>query len=944
MSQYPRYKSNLNNQNAVMQANVSYIHVDSSRRQKKTINIYEEEIHHLPPHAIHFSNGSSKITINFPNHNMAIDDKIILYNVTSKSVILQNVLMVKKNSYYMRIFHQNHGLSLYGLYDPINENSFEKIDYVDNLYTSYHENEDIRDETNKYYILRNNSNINPIIELSNIKGSDFSRNFIGNIPTNFLNKKHIVYLLFVKSGNKFVHDRNSYLIKLEKKASINYMDNVNFIKDKFNNPTNVLASNMIHIRFHTLYGIPLEYLNFGIDSYSKNLYTTILETTKNNFVIDVNFPAVVDPEIDYYDQPNLTGRDYNISQSKGWGGGGQIYLRRIKDVLIGYPEPNKYRYKLDRIYRNIISAKIIASEFPNSQNIISNKLDGIKNNKIYWRNLDDGNYIYQLSIIPGNYSPLQLKRAIEKEFRNTIRYRYTKEYLSGIIPKIIEKSTPDDFSSYDNEGYYKYHIVKVSISNITDEVTFRFFREIIRTDDIVRGIHAIKIPDYMIEFEISEGTNIESDFENDVNMYHSETSISFNPDKGEVLYIYFTPNCHEEIHGKFPYAYGNLYQYLNFTDKNKFVARMVVDRSLLINFYGNNPTENSTTVINSINTSTLLKNFSFDYFTNQIELKNHNLKVGDLIITDQFSDPRYPSNIFVYEIITIINSNIFKVIRYTSNDKYRFIYDGLAINFDNNKNNKGAASALGDTNKISFFVSIRPLSIGKTFMIVNHPNHNLSEGDIIKISNSGNINQVPSYIINGKHRITKILDENNYRVELSKYIPTIDRDDINNTIIIRYPDVSQMFFNFGDTIGKILNFSNVGEDIAITPYRHMISNKDTYNGQYQESNIGMQKINMTGDNYFYICCPELNTIQNTTPVSNVFSVIRWYENPGKVVFDSFITTTKIFNPPLSTLSELNFEFRKSDGNLVDFNGIDHSFTIEITEMKTVDNNLSIITS
>ena len=48
---------------------------------------------------------------------------------------------------------------------------------------------------------------------------------------------------------------------LNKKSSINYMDGINFIKDKFDKFTTILTTNTIYIKYNNLYGIPLNYLN-----------------------------------------------------------------------------------------------------------------------------------------------------------------------------------------------------------------------------------------------------------------------------------------------------------------------------------------------------------------------------------------------------------------------------------------------------------------------------------------------------------------------------------------------------------------------------------------------------------------------------------------------------------------------------------------------------------
>jgi hypothetical protein len=237
-------------------------------------------------------------------------------------------------------------------------------------------------------------------------------------------------------------------------------------------------------------------------------------------------------------------------------------------------------------------------------------------------------------------------------------------------------------------------------------------------------------------------------------------------------------------------------------------------------------------------------------------------------------------------------------------------------------------------------IQIKSLSAYNKNMIVYHPNHNLSVGQTIEIENSVSVNQIPASIINRKHNINKIIDSDHYLVLLDLYTKTGYTETRSNTITIMYPDLFQMFFNYDNTLGKILSFRDVGREFAVTPFRHVIRNTDAYahdnHTNYLDSlgspyKPGLRKLDMTGENYFYICCPELATIENTDPVRDVFAIGRWFDNPGSVVFDSVVPTIKVFQNPL-TLSSLHISIRKPDGHLVNFNGLDHSFTLELTEL------------
>lgn len=966
--------NSLQNNNVITQRYVRFVQIDSSQRNIQPINNYSESVK-LPPYSIRFKNESSIVTVDFPNHTFKVDDKIILNNVTSKMLMLNNVLTVKKNSNFFRILHKNHGLSLYGLYDPTNDNDFMKIDYVDILPSTYTENDDIPDINFQYYILKKNVNIDLMIQLSNIKGSNMTRTLIGNIPTNYLNKKHRIYLIFVKSEQTYYHDHNSYVIFLEKKSSTNYMDGFNFIKDKNGNLTKTIFTNNTYIKFHNLYGIPLNYLNSGtpINENTKFPYMTILSTTQNTFSVNTNYPAIVDPNISFYSYDDLSDyvSDYDFDNktliNSNRGGGPQVYVRKIFKIIPGYPNPNSYVCRLDKVYRNIVQIRLINSIFPKSQRTINDNLNDIFNNKLYWRNLDDGDYIYQLSLTPGNYSPFQLKEAIEKKFLETIRYKYTTEYKNGIEQPIIKKTTPSDDLIYDENGYNKYHIVNVDISSITDRVSLTSYKEILQTDKS-NGKRIISIPNTFIKFTMAN--DIRKNFGIDVINPSKLTIVPqiinpFNP-LTDTLFIYFTSNSHMRIGMDFPHAYGNLYKYDNhITDTidgyNTFLAKHDSQTAILINFHRTKkiyPIEESINELNSINTSTKLTNFNYNYLTKEIQKLNHSLKIGDLIITDQFIDPNTSGQIFVYEIDNIKDREYFTVKKYNHGEKYKFIYDSIIINFNSAQNkdsqywldqvtteqpitslqNSEQITQVTSFNNTLSFTMIMPLSENNNFMIIYHPNHQLREGDNIIISNSTSVNHVPETVINGEHTIKKIIDENHYQILLNVYasVPNINND--LNVVLLKYPDIFQLFFNFEDTLGNSLNFYKIGEKIAITPYKHTIFNTDPYENDYNYDSLGteyeqkLKKIDNLRYNYFYICCPELGSIDNTNPVNDVFAIIKWYDNSGSIVIDSFVSTVNYYHVPIPSISELHFTMKQPNGLLVDFNGMDHSFTLEIIEL------------
>ena len=934
-------------ENIYTQTYTSYVNIDSSQRNKLSENIYDKTLYNLPPFPLVFTNGSSIVEVNLNNHTFQKNDRIILNSIISKNVMLNNVLSVKKDSLFMRVNQEHHGLSLFGLYDDSNPAEFESVEYVDNLPSSYNENDIIPDTGIQYYILKKNVNIDLTIQISGIKGD-----MIGNIPVNYLNRKQTVYLLFTKgSATKFVPEKNSYLIKLLRKSTINYKDGV------YNN------NNQILVKYFNLFGVPLNYINSGTPTNEDQLATYLVVTNvkKHSFSVDVRYNAIIDtsdPSYMFYYYTDFTNGicdDIDIKKVVNGhiGGGSSCYARKIIESITGFPNPNNYLIKLDKTYKNVIQVTILSSIFPSSQRIINTT-----NNKLYWRNLGEGNYIYYISITPGNYNIERLQTEIEKEFNNTPRYPYTIEFPNDPNPELVGKTTIDG-QDYDSNGNYKFNIIDVNIDNDTDIVSFSSFKKIQQQDTLTLKI--LRVPDCVVQFTAAE--NFQINFGTTGTNIVPQNISPFDPNN-ELLFIYFTDNIHIRIPNNFFYANEFLYQYIGFVSPytsttngtNTFMAQLITNRAILTNFYRTQSVYNniiSNQELNSINTSTLLQNFIFDYINQKVTMQNHNLKKGDLIITDQFIYPSIPNQIYVFEIISIIDSENFYVSKINHGEKFKFIYDGILINFsiDNDiyywqdqilsTNPITPININGNNNTLSF-TSIVPTNENKTLLYVYQPNNMLNIGDIITISGSTSINNISEDIINCDHTIVNIIDVNNYVVTIKKSVPVITfNPPIINTVYITYPDLFQMFFNFKDTLGKILNFRNPGQPGSITDYKHTIKNNDSYiNDVYCPSaNIPIKKINMTGTNYFYIVSPEIGLYQNTLPVQDVFAKLRWYNSllidplsNSTIIYDSFVPTSSIFDNPISVLYELNISIQHPDGTLVDFNGIDHSFTIAIVEV------------
>ncbi len=118
------------------------------------------------------------------------------------------------------------------------------------------------------------------------------------------------------------------------------------------------------------------------------------------------------------------------------------------------------------------------------------------------------------------------------------------------------------------------------------------------------------------------------------------------------------------------------------------------------------------------------------------------------------------------------------------------------------------------------------------------------------------------------------------------------------------------------SIGSILGF-----------IRNDLSGSASYTGQNQ--------YNINGENYILLHIDNLSNMEGRGyGVSNSFAKITLTSDKNKTRFYNMneYITKKIFNPPLGKLNQLFIKFKKYDGGLYDFGGIEHSLFFKITTL------------
>ena len=325
---------------------------------------------------------------------------------------------------------------------------------------------------------------------------------------------------------------------------------------------------------------------------------------------------------------------------------------------------------------------------------------------------------------------------------------------------------------------------------------------------------------------------------------------------------------------------------------------------------------------------------------------NHILSIGDSIQISGLSITPPFTNGGIFKIYTIPTANSF-TIQYNSvlvdSTTYPTSYIGtdiITVNFPNHG-----------------FNSITSVSnINNTVTIVTLLPHYLSTGQLIRIMQTG-----ISYIDNHSY-IINVLSNDSFTINVtlpSGYVATsstgilgmsngfrlyncqtvggISPNFINNVPFNVNEILDENHFNFHLTNSYASNSTPTGTNIYISSFIHGFSGTQTNT----KNNVLNRSINLEGENYSFLCCPQLATVLNTGSVNNIFARIILDQSPGNVVFN-FLSNPKIFEQvPLEYLNTLELSILNYDGSFYIFNDLDYSFTLEITEIIDTNDHFNI---
>ena len=344
--------------------------------------------------------------------------------------------------------------------------------------------------------------------------------------------------------------------------------------------------------------------------------------------------------------------------------------------------------------------------------------------------------------------------------------------------------------------------------------------------------------------------------------------------------------------------------------------------------------------------TTIITNIIIGVNTTTLTCPNHKLQVGDYFK--------------IQNVLTTPNITNISLTVYSTPDPNTIIINNFLNTYDNTTIlNKTAYIGTGffslsfpnhGFNKITSIQNTTGIPDGQTagnlLIIQTQLPHNFTSNDLIRITST---NTTP--VIDGGYNITKISADTftipysyplispgsygiigynqNFYLYSSTDIGGIASTDINNKLFTIRDIIDENNFTFYNN-----NTYSTSSEIGGGNTLYISSLLHGFNGQQTNTKNNMlnRSINLQGENYAFLCCPQLSTMMNTGNVKDIFARITLDESPGTMVF-SFLSNPKVFNStPLNLLSELEFSILNHDGTEYEFNDLDYSFTLEITEV------------
>jgi hypothetical protein len=374
------------------------LNIDSSTRNINPKNIYLSNNKTLSADPLQFTQNSNIVKVNYMNHGLSIGDMIIVQNVVGISKTLVESFYLLNNFNYLVIIFPNNMI-------PTN-------------YTNY---------------------VKSLFANISIYGTQTAPNIINNISINsFLGYQQIYLYNDLTISIDTSTQLNNMIatvasISLSSVTSQYINSNVLFIKlpISFNNISNFYTqiNQIFNISYQHIAGVSLPNINanYPINNYNYQSYHQVSNIIDNNtFTIQLNI----------------------IPFSTINGGGSNVQVMKITNIIQGYPNSNSYTIDLKKSFNNVVNIELISTEFPYVDMTVKKNV----NDKLYWSVIDDGPHVYSIQIDEGNYTSSTLISKLTTLLNATQRVTSTSIDLlyNNFTVQFDSKINTITFSNYVN--------------------------------------------------------------------------------------------------------------------------------------------------------------------------------------------------------------------------------------------------------------------------------------------------------------------------------------------------------------------------------------------------------------------------------------------------------------------------------------------------------------
>lgn len=382
---------------------ISYINIDSRFRNIYPQNVVKMQPNYLPLNPITTYSNEYRIRVNLDNNMFNIGDKIVLQNIVKNPIILsKSVYLINNYNYYMVNMNNHNLLASYTTSDnfKVLVESYDSLSITDRLI--------------------GNIPINSILGYYSIHIYNNDETFLPNVIKNIIFSELNI--------NDTQLTQNYFFIQLP----FNYI-NINQINTSTVFPTFNNVDKIFTFTFNNIGCINLYYLNanYPINNTQYQAYHEI--TDVGDKYIEFNSPSIA-----LFSETN---------------GGSNIIIGKVLTIIEGYPNINNYSINLKKSFTDVYSIEIVSSEFPYIDNNIKSKnnitiSNTLYNDKLYWKYLEDGDYIYSITLDEGTYYLDSLVSILKIKMNNIERIYSTPDNIVYTEFDIKYDSNSQEFKFY----------------------------------------------------------------------------------------------------------------------------------------------------------------------------------------------------------------------------------------------------------------------------------------------------------------------------------------------------------------------------------------------------------------------------------------------------------------------------------------------------------------